>query len=249
MISIICVFNNREILNNYLLKSLKNQKVEYELILIDNTREKFESAAKALNYGARKAKGDNIMCIHQDVDLCSNTWLEEIEKVLKKLPNFGIAGVAGVKDVKGVITNINHGKTPRLAGNIQIKKPIKVQTIDECLMIIPKSVFDILQFDEKTCDNWHLYAVDYCLSVKEKLSLDVYVIPMYLYHSSSGVITPGYYQTLNKLLKKHKDSFRWIYTTMGYWNTLYSLNLQKIPIIVFIQRLYIFLNRTRAQRF
>lgn len=234
MISIICVFDNIEILNNYLMKSLKNQKIKCELILIDNTKERFESAAKALNYGARKAKGDYIMFIHQDVDLCSNTWLEEVEKVLTKLPNFGIVGVAGVKDVKGVITNIKHGKPPRLAGRIQIKKPIKVQTIDECLVIIPKSVFDIFQFDEKTCDNWHLYAVDYCLSVKQQFGLSVYVIPMYLYHLSSGAITPGYNQTLKKVLKKHKDSFKWIYTTCGCWNTLSTLNLLKMKMKLMI---------------
>jgi hypothetical protein len=37
MISVVCVYNDKEILKKYLLKSLKNQSVEYELILIDNT--------------------------------------------------------------------------------------------------------------------------------------------------------------------------------------------------------------------
>ena len=53
MLSIICVYNNRDILEKYLLNSLKVQSIEYELILIDNTSGKFNSAAKALNYGGK----------------------------------------------------------------------------------------------------------------------------------------------------------------------------------------------------
>ena len=67
MISIVCVYNNKEILNKYLIKSLESQTEDYELILLDNTQNKFNSAAKALNNGGRKAKGDYIMFVHQDV--------------------------------------------------------------------------------------------------------------------------------------------------------------------------------------
>ena len=72
MISIIRVFNDEKLLSKYLLKSLKNQTACNELILIDNTKNKFKSASKALNYGAKKAKGEYLMFIHQDVKLCSH---------------------------------------------------------------------------------------------------------------------------------------------------------------------------------
>ena len=81
MISIVCVYNNQDILNNWLLKSLKHQTVEFELITLDNTRNTFKSAAEALNYGGKKAKGKYIMFVHQDVDLSSDTWLEDVEKM------------------------------------------------------------------------------------------------------------------------------------------------------------------------
>ncbi|MBT9147284.1 MAG: hypothetical protein DDT32_01038 [Syntrophomonadaceae bacterium] len=45
MISVVCVYNNEDILNDWLLKSLKHQTVEFELITIDNTRNTFKSAA------------------------------------------------------------------------------------------------------------------------------------------------------------------------------------------------------------
>jgi len=50
-----------------------------------------------------------------------------------------IFGVAGRKDSQGIITNIPHGQDHRLAGSIQITKPAEVQTLDECLIIIPKT--------------------------------------------------------------------------------------------------------------
>ena len=226
MISIVCVYNNKEILNNYLIKSLKNQTVDYELILLDNIEGKFRSAAEALNYGGKQAKEKHIMFVHQDVDLSSNTWLKEVEKILDELSNLGIVGIAGKSDNEtGVITNIKHDNPPRLAGEIQIRKPTKVQTVDECLVIIPKSVFNILQFDEKVCNDWHLYAVDYCLSVK-RLGFDSYVIPVFIYHKSSGYsISEKYFIILKKVLKKHKNYYNKIYTTMGNWSTRCPLNI------------------------
>jgi len=228
MISIVCVYNNKDIFNSWLLKSLASHTVEFELIRIDNTKDAFKSMAQALNYGGKKAKGKYIMFVHQDMDLGSNSWLEEIEKILDKLPNLGIAGVAGKgKNKKDIITNIKHGASSVLAGT-KIKNSTKVQTLDECLVIVPKLVFDMFQFDKKVCDDWHLYAVDYCLSIK-KMGFDVYVVPMFAYHRSSGYsMSERYYSTLKKVIKKHKRNYECIYTTTGNWNTSCPLTLQMI---------------------
>lgn len=56
--SIVCVYNNKEILRKYLLKSLKKQTESYELILIDNTNKQFSSVAEGLNAGGKKSKGE-----------------------------------------------------------------------------------------------------------------------------------------------------------------------------------------------
>jgi GT2 family glycosyltransferase len=228
MISIVTVYNDEKILNECLLKSLKDQTVEYKLIIVDNTKGRFKSASEAHNYGGNMAKGEYIMFVHQDVDLCSKSWLEDIEDVIEDLPNLGIAGVAGVSETtRGVITNIKHGATKKLVGKNQIDKPTKVQTVDECLIIIPKSVFGILQFDEQVCDGWHLYAVDYCLSIK-MLGFDAYVIPTVVYHKSPGYsFSKTYYLTLDKIITKHKRYYKKVYTTMGNWSTAYPLKLQK----------------------
>ncbi|NYB26378.1 MAG: family 2 glycosyl transferase [Methanobacteriaceae archaeon] len=229
MFSIICVYNDREILDNYLIKSLDNQNTNYELILVDNSDSKFKSAAEALNYGGQKATGDYLMFVHQDIELLSENWLIDAEKHSNSLKNLGIAGIAGRAYNKGwSITNIKDGIPPRdVSPNHGLKYPTKVQTLDECLIIIPKEIFSKINFDEENCDSWHLYAVDYSLSIK-KIGYDVYVLPLPAYHRSRGYsLSKGYYETLKKLLSKHGQDTSVILTTMGDWSINYPLIVQK----------------------
>ena len=221
MISVICTYNDRKILEDNLLKILNKQSADFELILLDDTNERFSSCADALNYGAKKAKGDYLMFAHQDVDLLTDTWLDNVEKILCSLDNLGVAGLAGFANIEGkpvMVSNIKDGNPPEPAG-IPLKTSAKVQTVDECLFFIPRSVFSELQFDSVTCSNWHLYAVDYCLTI-QKRGLSVYVINPEVYHASrSSSFSEDYYSTLKKVIKKHRINFDKIYTTCGVWNT------------------------------
>ena len=60
-----------------LLKSLQNQDADYELILVDNTNNRFKSAAEALNDGAKKSSGDFLMFVHQDVEIYDKYFLKK----------------------------------------------------------------------------------------------------------------------------------------------------------------------------
>jgi len=228
MISIVCTCNNRTVLDNYLLKGLKNQTENYELMVVEDSKTDFKSAAQALNYGGEKASGDYIIFAHQDVLMESATWLSDLEKLLISLENLGAAGIAGKSsESPEVVTNVKHGDNPHLAGKKQIKKPVKVQTLDECLIVVPKKVFERRQFDETTCDGWHLYGVDYCLMMDE-MGLDVYVLPLSIIHKSSGdPFAPEYYRILGKLFKKYKKSYSTIHTTVSDWHTKYPVSLEK----------------------
>ncbi|MGC8979250.1 glycosyltransferase [Caldisericum sp.] len=224
MISIICVYNNKDILESYLLKSLKNQTAKFELLTIDNTKQQFKSAAEVFNKIGAKVKNQYIMFVHQDVELVSNSWLEDAERYLNTIQNLGIAGVAGMSETGKTNRErgrniIEHGTDHRIWewGN-KINAPELVQTLDECLVIIPKAVFQILKFDEEVCEGWHLYAVDYCLSAK-KMNMNAYVIPMPIYHRSLSILSSQYYQTIEKIIIKHKDHIKHIYTTRGDWDT------------------------------
>ncbi len=228
-----------------MLKSLDTQGSEYELITVDNTKNAFSSAASALNDAGRRASGKYIVFVHQDVDLKSTSWLGSTEEILDSIPNLGIAGVAGMSECgdgrwDGIRSNITHRDPPRKLPGRPIQEPERVQTLDECLVVIPKAVFAVLPFDDVVCDDWHLYAVDYCLCVRKKLHLDVYVIPMSLHHGGSvrlsssrihnlvlGGLPRTYYQTLRRLLRKHRRHYGQIRTTCGVWSTSCPLVLQR----------------------
>ncbi len=237
MISVICVYNNRATLDTCLLKSINAQTADHELILLDNRGGEFKSAAEALNSGGRDAKGELLMFVHQDVLLPTADWLKNVESGVNQLSNLGIAGVAGARELKRcVVTNLKQGDPPRPAGNVQIDRPEKVQTLDECLILIPKSVFEKLEFDEETCDDWHLYAVDYSLSARRQ-GYDVYVIPDCVYHRSSGdSMSDGFYRVLNKVLVKHRNAYPVIYTTNGNWSTPYPMIIYRM--LRMVDRLY-----------
>ena len=216
MISIICVYNNRALLERYLLKSLRNQSAKYQLILFDNSQRKFKSSAEIMNVASRKAVGEYLMFVHQDISFRSDFFLEDTEKTVNKIPKLGVVGAAGKSgEFPNTVTNIFHGDPPTSAG-IQIKTPTRVQTLDSCLAIIPKTMYKLVQFDEKVVRGWYFFIVDYCLSVLN-LGYGVYVIPMNLYHKSyPRYVGLSYFIGLWRILLKHRH-YRVIYTTVGNW--------------------------------
>lgn len=96
MFSIICVYNDKSILDNNLIVTLNKQNERFELILIDNRYGQYKTLTKALNIGGIQAKGDYLMFVHQDVMLKNKTWLKRAETFMNNLDNIGAAGVAGI---------------------------------------------------------------------------------------------------------------------------------------------------------
>jgi hypothetical protein len=249
MISIVCVYNNERLLADFLLDSLSHQTVHCELITIDNTENQFASAAQALNCGGRKAHGKYIMFVHQDIRLCSIEWIRDAERMLESLPNLGVAGIAGRREGGCILANLTNGTPPTAAGTQIGGESVAVQTLDECLTIVPRDVFNILQFDEITCDGWHLYTVEYCVS-STLLGFALYVLPFHTYHASAGLsstptepidrlisrcpmavpafLPKEYYVALKKVIKKHKNNVSKIHTVFGDWNTSSPVALQQM---------------------
>lgn len=212
MLTIICVYNNKKSYQNNLLKSLKRQNIVYELVAIDNTKNKFKSAASALNYGAKNARGKYLVFVHQDVVLRGDDWLSRAEKILNQISKLGVAGSAGLNLKNQRVGYINdRGK---IWGK-SFKKPQKAQTIDECLLIIPRNIFKKLEFDEQNFDHWHCYGVDYCLEVK-KLGLSVYTIPLLIDHNSPSANLKNLFKYQRRVFQKHYQNNRYICTTCGF---------------------------------
>jgi GT2 family glycosyltransferase len=216
--SIICVYNNKKKLDAYLIKSLEQQTVPFELITVDNTAENFRSVAPLLNEAAKNAKHDYLMFVHQDVALVSKDWLANVQGDLGFLYRLGAAGVAG-KSKNGFAASVCHGNPPYFVGPKRLNRPVRVQTLDGCLMIVSRKVFERTSFDETTIEGWYLYVMDYCLDLT-RLGYRIYVLPHQIYHESTGPSDRTVYQkTLKNIIEKHRKYTKMIYATLGEWKT------------------------------
>lgn len=229
MISIICSYTNKELMDNMLIHSLSNQTyTDYELVLLDSKKLGFKSAAQALNYGAEQAKGDILVFAHQDIEFLDNNCLELINKFSEEI-DYDIAGVAGVETGgKVVYSSVTMGDKHIQAGQ-KIVEPMKLDSLDECLLIIKKDKF--IKFDDY--HSWHFYAVEYSLRCS-----NVYAIPIYIYHLSVGwSLDKSYWKTL-KLVAKHFKDRKIIPTALGQYN-----NGPFLPIEIMLRRIKISINK------
>lgn len=230
MISIICPSNDEKILNKYLLSSLKKQTYkDYEIIVVDTIKNKFNGCIDALNYGIKKSKGDILMFVHHDVEFTNKKELENIASYISNL-DYGIAGVAGASFKRNTLVgNITNGPDKEKISNTEIDDPTKVQTLDEVLFIIKKDTIKKYPFNNSN-NTWHLYAVEYSLEMI-KNNQGVYVIPSKIYHASPGYsLNKSYFEYLPKVIKKYQKNNKYINTTVGSWYTnklLFKLQMIK----------------------
>ncbi len=217
-ISVICVYNNRDKLDRYLIRSLQGQDAPFELLAVDNTRGRYPSAAAILNKTAKKSRCEYLMFVHQDVALMSDTWLRDAHTAVRRLSDLGAAGVAG-NGRKGGVKSVIHGNPPFRKLRKKPRTPVQVQTLDGCLMIVPREVFHKIPFDEGSVNGWYLYIAHYCLELIRAGYL-IYVLPYTVYHESTGPSDPNAYEGARQdLIARHRDHLPVIYTTMGTWKT------------------------------
>lgn len=227
MLSVICVSNDPKKVQEMLVKSCESQHFEHELVILENQGNQYRSGAQALNAGARQASGDILMFVHQDVQFSDPKFFGTLVDYLEGFSEQTIVGVAGIKDRTGVITNITQGSDHRDAGDVKLVKPEEAQTLDEVLILLKRETFDSLTFDEKTCDDWHLYGVDLCLSAGEK-GIKSFVVPVNMHHASSGRLSYGYVRSFARLLRKYRKTYPFIYTTCAVSKTSFPRSAQYI---------------------
>jgi hypothetical protein len=230
LFTIVCVSHRPEVLESWLLPSTRSQTASYELRVVNQRTADYPSCAAALNAAAVEARGRYLMFVHHDVAWDSPDFLAHLAALLDRTPRLGVAGVVGSADrrtfpYRTYENAVLEGDPPgRLSGR-PLDRPRSVQTVDELMVIVPTAVFRRLQFDPIACDDWHLYGVDYSLSVR-RLGLRAWVLPVVVRHKSSGVLSPGYYRSLARVCRKHRGAVNRICTTCGTWDTRTPPGLQ-----------------------
>lgn len=223
-VSVICCYNDKKVLAGMLENSLNNQSIEIEKIFIDNTRNQYSSSAAALNAGANDSSGDILIFAHQDISLNNDKAISKIIDYLKE-SHSSIIGYAGKATDNFLYSNMKQGSTNDYAGEKQIVFPKQVQTLDESFVAIERTLFMECLFDEQTCNNWHLYVVDLCLTLG-KNNISSYVVPCDAYHLSKGNIGTAFYKSLIPVARKHHVNYPVIYATCAtvktsFFNRLY----------------------------
>ena len=164
-ISIVCVYNDPDVRRECLDRSIAAYAggLEVDYIPVDNTKYAFSSAGAALNYGARQARHDLVVFVHQDV------YLHSLERMTTAAAAFS-EGAWGLLGASGVTAQ---GKSVgRLRDRIQLigssaPTPVDVDSVDEVLFMVPR---ELVLRHPLTADPdlaWHAYAVEYGLRLRQ----------------------------------------------------------------------------------
>lgn len=219
-LSFICVSNNQEMFDKYIVPSLQIQKNrDFEIIRVDSASKSYSSATAALNEGAARAKGEYLVFLHHDIVLENPDFIDEMLAMIEGR-EFYVAGVAGSLRQghvwkRKVVSNIVHGEHRSIPGKSPVTEIRPVCTVDECFFIIPRRIYQQHAFLE-IMPTWHLYAVEYCLWAHTQAKEGcVLMLPLRLWHLSKGEsMSKDYYAAARKLRHVYRMD---MFTTVGAW--------------------------------
>ena len=165
-VSIVCVYNDPAVLESCLAASIKagpGASRQTEVIPVDNVSGAFASAGAALNHGARMARNEVVVFVHQDVYLHSLPALEAVAATLLADPAIGVLGAVGV-DHRGEVIGAMRDRVVPLGRSTSV--PVDVDSLDEVLFMVTRSQVLREPLSESPDLAWHAYAVEYCLRMR-----------------------------------------------------------------------------------
>ena len=143
-VSIICCYTSASKLG-YLDASLNRQDIPVEKVYIDNSTNRFHNAASALNFGAEESSGELLFFCHQDIKFKSSDSLSKLAAIAaSKLRPGDVGGVAGATNGHAYMM-ITHGEEelPYTVGSMFKGESIEVETVDECVIILPRGTWGL----------------------------------------------------------------------------------------------------------
>ena len=220
-VTIVCCYNDEKMYQDF-VSTVKAQSVPCEIIGIDNRGNRaFTSCASAYNSVIDRVRTKFVVYSHQDILLEEPESMGKFVSYLGKTGHDDILGVAGSRfDSPSGFSNIAHrnsqtGEIVHGPSSFPECGMIECDTVDECFFGGHTEHFRENPFDEKVCDNWHLYAAESCLNTKTSRGGKVYVCDVYLFHRSSGRISPEFQWGFYKLCRKYASHYPFIKTTCG----------------------------------
>lgn len=235
MISIIICSKNTDISSTLKENIQKTIGVEYEIIVIDNSGNKY-SIFSAYNKGVERSKFPYLVFVHDDVLFQTQDWGKNVINHLsdKKTGVIGVAGNVMTTRVpaswwmtKGYKNLIQHYKSKgeKQSDVYQNDFPPKgAVVLDGVFLALRKELFEKNKFDENLT-GFHGYDHDICIQSKVAGFNNLVVFDVYLEHFSEGRLSSQYYENLIKIYKKWVNKLP-IYTSDVSSET--KVNLQNI---------------------
>ena len=220
LITVVCCYNDWQQYQEF-RETLKKQNITCDLIGIDNRKRQYKSCSSALNTVSGAVKTKYIVYSHQDIRLPKEDMLARFLGYLEQTGSYDILGVAGAvsgkKRGKGgdvcVLSQVRHREELVTAGELEYHGMTGCETVDECFFGGWTECFRERPFDEKLCDDWHLYAVERCLAARAGGG-HVYVCDIPMIHLSGGKINSAYNKGFRRLARHYRDA-GWIRTVCG----------------------------------
>lgn len=165
-VSIVCVYNNVDVLRSCLQRSIdfhQHEAPDTELIAVDNTEGRFKTAGAALNHGASLARHDVVAFSHQDVYFHSLAALERSASLLVDHDKIGMLGAVGIRADGSIAGRVRDRVV--LLGDV-LDAPVDVDSLDEVVFLVPRAQLARMPLTESTQLAWHAYAVEYGMRLR-----------------------------------------------------------------------------------
>ena len=216
MISIIICSRKPDITDNLKSNITETIGVDYELIVIDNSENKY-SIFSAYNEGVRRAKYPYLCFMHEDILYHTLNWGEKVVEHFQdeKVGLIGVAGGHFLPDCPASwwISRCNSvnlwNKQPEICQFAQNRNEatgsIEVLAVDGLWFCIPKRLFDKISFDEKYYKGFHAYDLDISMQVVSENFKVIIVFDLLIEHFSGGNGDALWFEALEKFYNKWKD--------------------------------------------
>lgn len=199
MITIVTSVTNKRIFEEHLMKGLKEQDVEYKLILADPNKTLW-AAYNAIP----KIETKYVAFMAQDIRFLQKDWLRKAEEYCDKIKDLGIAGFVGRERIGGKVTGywLITGRGPRkeslyggkkyigVVRGTPFSEPRRTVLLDDMCLILPTKIWEEVKFDEGF--NFHGGGFDFCLQVIDKFQKSNYVLPLLTEENMETSFTPAY---------------------------------------------------------
>lgn len=196
----------------------KTAGVDIEYVRIDNRTNRY-SICSAYNEGVKRANGDILVFMHEDVFFVEGGWVDKLIDKFSDL-SLGLLGVAGTQYlfadnpawvaagrpfIKGqVIHELNQGSSYFLTVFDWQREDADVVAVDGLFFAVRRELFNRICFDQTTFDGFHMYDMDICMQVLKTHRLMV-TTDILVKHLSGGSFDDNWKIYASRFVNKYRS--------------------------------------------